>query len=280
MIGLNYYPALCGALTVARDPPTGHLLGGGNWACVLSASGIIFSVLIRVNTLYQPNSLEFLMWTLVFYCVVRFVYQEDNRWLWLASIALALGFLNKYNIFFLMLGLLPALLITPQRKLFLNKNLYLALLLALILVLPNLLWQYEHDFPVFHHLTELSDRQLANVDRFDFLKSQLLFFTGSLLVIISAFFSFFLYVPFRKYVFIFWCYIIVISLYFILKAKDYYAIGLYPVLIAFGSVYMEHLLKKRWLNYLKPLFILSPLVKFLAVYQLVLPVLSPEKIIE
>ena len=50
----------------------------------------------------------------------------------------------------------------------------------------------------------------------------------------------------------FWSFVIAISSYLFLKAKAYYAIGLYPVLLAFGSVYLERLLLNGWKRYLRP----------------------------
>jgi hypothetical protein len=38
----------------------------------------------------------------------------------------------------------------------------------------------------------------------------------------------------------------------LLKAKSYYAIGLYPILVAFGSVYLEKVFSTGWKVYLKP----------------------------
>jgi hypothetical protein len=150
----------------------------------------------------------------------------------------------------------------------------------LILVLPNLIWQYQNQFPVFHHLGELADRQLVNVNRFDFLKDQLLFFIGSIVVIISGLISFFRHSSFKKFVFIPYCYLVTIALYFFLKAKSYYAIGLYPVLIAFGAVYLENLLRHGRLSYLQPVLILAPVITIIPVFKIMLPILPPKAIME
>ncbi|RTZ49720.1 hypothetical protein EJ377_05290 [Chryseobacterium arthrosphaerae] len=56
-----------------------------------------------------------------------------------------------------------------------QPHLYWAALLALIIISPNLLWQYQNQFPVIHHMKELSERQLVHVSRAEFMKSQALF---------------------------------------------------------------------------------------------------------
>ena len=276
---VKFFPALFGALTMLVVWKTIEELKGNLFALILGSVCVLFSVLIRINTLYQPNSLEFLLWTLLSFVIIKFINSEDNKWLYLASLSFAIGFLNKYNIVFMLLGLLPALFITNHRKIFLNKHLYLSLLLALIIVAPNLIWQYQNEFPVLRHLSTLAETQLVYVDRIGFLKEQLLFFMGSLFVIIIAFISFFRYAPFRKYQLFFWSYIFTIALYTFFKAKGYYAIGLYPVLLAFGSVYTEKLLEKGWLRYLRIPVVLLPIVIMLPVLLIALPVLSPDKIV-
>lgn len=277
---VKFFPALYGALTLVLGWKIIETLKGGWTALIIGASAVTFSILLRINTLYQPNSLEFLLWTAVYFALIRFFESDKNRYLWLAVVFFAFGFLNKYNIAFLALGLVPALAICKQRSVFKNKHLYWALLLALVIVLPNLVWQWQNNFPVIHHMSELASTQLVNVNRFDFWSEQLFFFTGSLLVLLLAFVGFFIYEPFKKYRFLFWAFLITMAFYTYLHAKAYYAIGLYPVLIAFGAVYLEKITNRRWLKWLRGLAIVSPVLSILVAYQILLPVWSPEKIIE
>jgi hypothetical protein len=110
-----------------------------------------------------------------------------------------LWFPEQYNILFLLIGIIPAILLTAERKIFLKKELYLAACLALLMVLPNLLWQYRNNFPVIHHLNELAQTQLVHVNRFDFLKAQLLFFMGALVVIVMSWYALVFYKPFKPF---------------------------------------------------------------------------------
>lgn len=276
---VKFFPALFGALTIVVVWKTVETLGGNWFALILSAVAVTFSVLLRINTLYQPNSLEFLCWTLLFYTVVKYISTENNKWIWLAALIFVIGFLNKYNISFLLAGLIPALLLSEHRKIFLNKHFYLAFLAAILMISPNLVWQYQNGLPVVHHLETLANTQLINVNRFDFLKEQSLFFSGSIFVIIIAFISFFKHTPFKKYRLFFWSYFFTIAIYFYLKAKGYYAIGLYPILLAFGAVYLEKLLSKGWWRMLRPVVILIPVLLMIPMSRIMLPILSPTEII-
>ncbi len=128
--------------------------------------------------------------------IIKYTNQQQFKWLYYAAITVAFGFLNKYNIVFAVIGLLPAFIITPERKIFLNKKLYFALVFAFVLILPNLLWQYQNNFPVVHHMKELADTQLVNVNRLDFIRSQFLFFPGTNIIILIGIFSLIRYEPF------------------------------------------------------------------------------------
>lgn len=272
---IKFFPALFGALTIFVVWKTVEELKGGLFALILSALCVLFSVLLRINILYQPNSLDILLWTTCYFCIVKYISTEQTKWLYYLAAAFAFGFLNKYNLAFLLLGLLPALLLTRHRVLVLKKHFYFSVLLAFLIILPNLIWQYTNNFPVFHHLKELTETQLENVNRADFLKEQILFFIGSIFVIIAAFISFFTYKPFKNYRLFFWTYAFTLLIFIYFRAKGYYAIGLYPIFIAFGSVYLEHLLKEKWRVYLRPLAVALPVILFIPMIRVIFPVNSP-----
>jgi hypothetical protein len=128
------------------------------------------------------------------------------------------------------------------------------------------------------HLDELARTQLVNVNRLDFLKEQLLFFMGSLFVILSAFVAFFIYKPFRKYRIFGLSFLFTIGLFVYLKAKGYYAIGLYPIFLAFGAVYLEHLISGKRLKYLRPVILAIPILMFFPLLEIAFPNRTPQQI--
>lgn len=60
-----------------------------------------------------------------------------------------------------------------------------------------------------------------------------------------------------------------------LKAKGYYAIGLYPIFISFGSVYLQYLLSTGWKRYLKPISVLVIVIAFLPIFKIAFPIEPP-----
>ena len=276
---VKFFPALYGALTLFVVWKTIEELKGNLFALVLGATCVLFSSLLRLNMLYQPNSFDVLSWTILYFILIKYINTENAKWFFIGAVFFALGFLNKYNIVFLFIGLVPAFLLSNQRKIFLNPHLFYAVLLGFILILPNLIWQYQNDFPVVHHMKELAETQLVNVNRIDFIKSQLLFFPGSLLLIFGSLYAFLFYKPFKncRFFFFSFCFTLVAFIYF--KAKDYYAIGIYPIYIAFGAVYLSNILQEGWKKYLKPVLIAIPLLFFIPMYHIAFPNKSPKYIV-
>lgn len=275
---VRFFPALFGALTLVVVWKAVETLGGNLFALLLAGTGVLFSTLLRLNILYQPNALDVLCWTTFYWVVIRYVNSEQPKWLYIGAVVFALGFLNKYNMVFLALGLLPAVLVTKQRRILAQPALYMALLLGLLLVLPNLIWQYQRDFPVVHHLRELAEKHLVHVDLGGFLHSQLLYFIGSLFVIIAGGYALIRYAPYKQYRFFFWSFIFTLLIFIYFKAKSYYVIGLYPIYLAFGAVFLAHVLQSGWKRYLRPVLVLIPVLFFIPMYDVAFPNKSPEYI--
>jgi hypothetical protein len=277
---VKFFPALFGALTIVVVWKAIEELKGNLFALILGATCVLFSVLLRINILYQPNSFDVLSWTTFYFILIKYINTEKSKWLYIAAVVFAIGFLNKYNIVFLLLGLFPAILLTEHRRIFAKKEFYFAILLTLLLILPNLIWQLNNDFPVVHHLKELAATQLVNVSRVGFFKDQFLYFIGALLVILSGLYALLFFPEFKKYTVFFWAMVFSLMIFAYLKAKSYYALGLYPVYISFGSVFLSDILKDGWKKFLQPIVIAIPVVLFVPMYNVLFPNKSPDYIVK
>ncbi|TCD27388.1 glycosyltransferase family 39 protein [Pedobacter psychrodurus] len=252
---------------------------GNLYAKVLSAIALICCAIGRLDLLFQPNAFDILSWTAVYFFMIRFFDTKENRFLYFIAIALGVGFLNKYSIVFLAAGLIPALLISKQRAVFKNKHLYFAALLALLIMLPNLIWQYTNHFPVVGHMKELAATQLDKINRIDFLKDQLLYYFNIIFIVLAGIIALLFYKPFAGFRWIIFGFIISLALFTWFRAKGYYAAGLYPVIIAAGCTYFSFVFNNGWKKYLKVLLIILPVALFSITMKFAYPVLSPEQII-
>jgi hypothetical protein len=277
---IRFFPALFGALTIVFAWLIVEQLQGKLFAKVLVSSALIFSVYMRLNILFQPNSFDILAWTMVYFFLINYITTEKLKWLLFVFLSGVLGFYNKYNISFLFIGLFIGILLSKHVNLFSKRFFWKAVLLSLLLLLPNLIWQITHQFPVIMHMRALSSNQLVNNSVVGFLRSQIHIVLGSLPLVVAALIAFWGYKPFKPFRIIGISFIATIIIFSYFKAKDYYALGLYPVLFAFGGVYLEKLLSGNWLKYVRPLPILLNLLLFLFIARYLFPILSPQQIVE
>jgi 4-amino-4-deoxy-L-arabinose transferase-like glycosyltransferase len=249
---IKFWPSLFGSFTFILTARMAVSLGGRAFSVILSFLPFVFTGYLRLFYLFHPNFLDVFFWTLMAYSLFHYVRTKNNRWLYLFGIAAGLGMLSKYSAAFYIVSLLIGFILTRERKIFLNRHFYYASLLGLIIFFPNILWQYNHRFPIVTHMTELQDEQLKLIDPVNFIISQFLMFLPCVYIWLSGL----IWVLFSRssatsYRLFGWAYFSVIILLLILHGKDYYAAGAYPVLFSFGSYALENLSisSRRWARY-------------------------------
>ena len=276
MFWLKFWPSLFGTLTYLIVGRIILSFGGKVFALFLGLLPFIFSAYLRVHFLFQPNFLEIFFWTMIAFTILRFIQTEKNIYLYLFGISAGLGMVSKYSVAFFIISILLALLITRNRKIFLNKHLYFASLIGFLIFLPNLLWQFRHGFPVIEHMRELHQFQLQYVSPVGFLIDQLLMNLPVVFIWIAGFY-FLIFKEQGKYRVFAWAYLLVILLLLYFQGKNYYSLGVYPVLFAFGAIQLERF-ALRHSNVWKFVFVLIPFALGIPLIPLYLPVYKPEKL--
>src|SRR5258708_26609015 len=93
------------------------------------------------------NAFEPVFWMACAAIVLRILNGGSPR-LWLLFGAIAgLGILNKHSMLFFGSGIALGLLLTPARKQFARVEIWLALAIAVLIFLPNLLWEIHNGYP-------------------------------------------------------------------------------------------------------------------------------------
>lgn len=266
---IKFWPALIGAITLLVTTKLCSELGGGGFAKLLAALGIFFSAFLRIHYLFQPNMLDVLSWLLAAYFLVRYINRGRNADMYYMCITLALGCWGKYSVLFFIAAMAISIMLTPQRTMLLKKHFWLAVLTAFLVLLPNIIWQYRHNWPLLHHMEELRETQLRFLSKANFIKEQLLLLLPVLPVWMAG-----LYWLLRngRYRVIGFIYLFVILLLLMSSGKGYYALGAYPMLLAAGGVCIEGLVRKPWLRYSFTLLILAASLPLIPV---LLPMQSP-----
>jgi len=219
--------------------------GGGRFAQLLCGTAMLLSVAwLRSFSMLQPVCFDIFCWTLLSYLLLKWLKTKEMRWWWWIGVAAGIGLLNKYSIVFWALALPLALLCTPERKELLSRRPWLAAGMAFLIVLPNVIWQWAHHFPVLHHMRELAENQLVNIKVVNFLADQLLMNGAGVFVWMAGLFYLLRARAMQPYRLLGWFYVAILLLFIALSGKSYYTLGAYPALFAAGAVFWEKFLQK------------------------------------
>lgn len=279
MFWIRIWPDLFGAFTFLLVGKIIISLGGKVFSIFLGWLPFVLDGYMRLFFLFMPNFLDVFFWTLIAFALIRFIQTEQNKWLYSFGVAVGLGMMSKYSVAFFTLSILAGILITRHRKIFLNKHFYYASFLAFLIFLPNLIWQYNHRFPVITHMDELQQEQLKYNSAIGFIISQFLMNFPCVFIWVAGL----IYVSFfrngKAFRFIGWSYFFVIILLIVLRGKDYYALGAYPVLFAYGAYHLEKVtsVRIRWMRYAMLAFSFAFGIFALP---LVMPLAKPETLVK
>jgi hypothetical protein len=242
-------PALFSGLLVILVTAMTREMKGNGFARILAAIGVVVLPLnLRGFFLFQPVFLDVIFWTLFFYIVILWINTKKDIFLVLLGIVSGIGIMNKYLIILQIFCVAGVFLLSAYRQIFKSRSLYVGVLLAFMIILPNVIWQASNGFPVITHMKALNESQLVNVNRYSFLAEQLLLgFMAMILIIPGILFILFSkkmksYRPLVISVFI------VIFILFLLRGKSYYTAGLYPFMIAAGGVFWGMVVRSSWMK--------------------------------
>lgn len=245
VFAIRLMPALIGTATILLIGWAIKELGGKKWAIGFGCTGFLISLaFLRGNSLYQPVSFNQFFWFLSAFLLIRLIRTADNRYWYYLGICLGLGVLTKYSIAFYGLGLFIGVILSSHRKWLLSPQPYFALLIALIIISPNLYWQYVHHFPVVQHMRELSETQLVHVDFLSFFTDQLLFHFAGTIVWGIGLISLFTVKKYKEYRILGIAFIATILVIALLRGKSYYTIGAFTSLFIFGGLALENIIQR------------------------------------
>src|SRR5262249_24293516 len=145
---IRFGGAIAGAMTVVLAGMIARELGGRRFAQGLAGLAVLCPPLyLSMNHYISMNAFEPVFWMACALLVLRFIDTgNDKLWLWFGVVS-GIGLNNKYSMAFFCAGVVLGLLLTPHRKFFLRPRIWLGGLIALALILPNLIWNFQHGFP-------------------------------------------------------------------------------------------------------------------------------------
>lgn len=125
---------------------------------VTADTAILFFMLIPITNigflLATPDAPLNLFWALCMYFAYKALFPEDRfekpgKWLVLSGFFLGCAMLSKYTAVLLFPSLVLATIFTSNRKWYFSKAMFGAILLALLVFLPVILWNYQNEWASF-----------------------------------------------------------------------------------------------------------------------------------
>ena len=241
-IGLRSFAVLAEGIVMLLTGLMIRDLGGSRWAQILGAVAVATTPnSIVQGGLFQYETLDYLCWVLLAFTVIRLLRSENPRW-WLGiGAVIGLGMMTKYTIAFSVAGVIVGVLATRNRHYLKSRWLWGGALLALVIWLPNLLWQFQNHWISLYFLASIHTRDVQGGLTGRFLTDQILFnFNPVMLFLVIAGFYYFFFAPAgQRYRLLGWMYIVPFSLLLLAQGKGYYLAATYPMLASGGAVWWE-----------------------------------------
>lgn len=125
-----------------------QLLGASTraaWLCAVAAA--TSPLLVAMTAALSTSTFEPLDFTLIAYLVTRAIVRDDPRSFWWAGVVAGLAFEAKYGVIMWAVGLVVGLVLAGPRSVLRSRDLWIGLTIAVVIALPNVVWQLVHGLP-------------------------------------------------------------------------------------------------------------------------------------
>ncbi|MCI0552909.1 MAG: glycosyltransferase family 39 protein [Anaerolineae bacterium] len=246
LVSARTFAALAQSIVMVLTGLMARELGGKRPAQILAAvAAAIAPIALIQGSLIQYVTFDFLWSVLIAYLVLRLLKSEEPRW-WLAiGMVIGLGMMTKYTMAFYVAGLVGGVLFTGARRYLRSPWLWAGVALSLLIFLPNLIWQIEHNFISLEFLSSIHERDVE-IGRADgYIMEQFVLCANPFMLPlwVAGLIYYFRSEAGKRYRVIGWMYVISFLIYLFTQGRSYYQAPAYPMLIAAGVIAWQ-----RWLE--------------------------------
>ena len=275
LFALRFLPALSAAAKVLLAGWIAREAGGGKFAQFLAALAVLLApIYLTFDNFLSMNAFEPVFWMLCAAIVMRILDGGDQRLWLLFGIVAGLGILNKHSMLFFGSGIAIGLLLTPARRQFASVWTWLGAVIAMLLFLPNFLWEMHNSWPTVALLHTVIGTKYATVPAWEYIAQQGLLTHPLAAPIWLAGLWFFLFDRAgKKYAVLGLAYLAVLAEMILLHGKIYYLAPAYVMLLAGGAAWIEMRLLPRAGAWLKPAIVAPLILGGLVAAPLAMPVL-------
>jgi len=243
LVGLRLFSVIAQAAAVVVTGLMAGEIGGGRLAQATAALSVALAPLaLFEGTEFQYTTFDYLWWVLIAYFVIRLLKTEDPRWCLAIGATIGLGLMTKYTMCFYLAGIVGGALLTRARRFLASGYFWGGIGLALLICLPNVVWQVRHGFIGYHFLHHIHVRDVGEGRAEGFFREQFRIntnmFTAPLWLA-----GLVCFLRDRRYRMLAWMYLIPLAIFAVSKARFYYVGAAYPMLLAMGAAAGE-----RWVD--------------------------------
>ena len=246
--GLRLFSGLAQGVVMLLTGLMARDMGGKLGAQVMAAiAAYIAPVALMAGTLIQYMAFDFLWWVVVAFFMVRLLATDEPRyWLGIGA-GIGLGMMTKYTLAFWVAGLVVAVVLTPARKYLRSRWLWLGVALALIIFLPNLIWQIQHKFISLDFLSAIHARDIQWGRASGFLPEQFYSSTNpfTLPIWVAGLAACLVASSMKRFRGLAWMFLVTFVLFLITRGRSYYTAPAYVMLLAAGCAWFENWLEGR-----------------------------------
>jgi Dolichyl-phosphate-mannose-protein mannosyltransferase len=248
LVGFRFFAVLAQSIAMVVAGLMARELDGRRWTQIVTALATAISpVALGMGTMFQYISFDFLWWVLGAWFMMRLLKSEDPRW-WLGiGAVIGLGMLTKYTMIFWAAGIVVGILLTRARRYLASPWLWAGVVVSVLIFLPNLIWQFRHDFVSLEFLRHIHARDVE-IGRTDGFLVQQLDASANMIVLplwLAGLWYYFFSRDARRWRPLGWMFVVPLLLMFLARGRSYYLAPAFPMLIAAGTVVWDEWLSSR-----------------------------------
>jgi 4-amino-4-deoxy-L-arabinose transferase-like glycosyltransferase len=162
LAGFRVFSSLAQSIAMVIAGLMARELGGSRRAQVVTAIAAAMAPISLISgALFQYVSFDYLWWVLIAYFMIRFLKSDGPHW-WLGiGLVIGVGMMTKYTIIYLVAGLVGGILLTGYLRHLKSPWLWGGVGISLLIFLPNLIWQIQHNFVSLEFLFDIHARDIA-----------------------------------------------------------------------------------------------------------------------
>jgi Dolichyl-phosphate-mannose-protein mannosyltransferase len=171
---IRLLPAIAGAGVVALVGLMVRELGGGWKATALATlTAALAPIYLLVGGMLWTPPYEHVIWAACAFFFIRLLKTGDARYWLPIGLMIGIGLETKHNAALLAIAVVAGVLLTSNRRYLANRWLWAGAALALVIALPHIIWQFNHDWPTPEFARNVSSDKNTQGATLDILLMQL-----------------------------------------------------------------------------------------------------------